>query len=92
MAFWNSLQWLNATEVLQPFVQNRITELRRAQYITVRHVPSSDNPADFATRGKTLAILTTLDLWWKGPEWLVHERLWPSPPQNVSIYENPKTF
>ena len=83
------LQWLHSVEVLQPFIQNRVNELRRTKDITFRYVPGNENPADFASRGKVPSVLENLDTWWKGPEWLPHERLWPLPPPNVETYETP---
>ncbi len=81
------LQWLNSAEILQVFVQNRINELRSAKSIEYRYVPGSDNPADYATRGKPVRILQNLPNWWHGPSWLVHEALWPKPPINVLNYQ-----
>ena len=40
-------------------------------------VPTEDNPADMATRGKTPTELS-ISIWWKGPYWLQsHETDWP---------------
>ncbi|XP_023246626.1 uncharacterized protein LOC111643287 [Copidosoma floridanum] len=56
----------------QTFVANRVSEivssLPQAQW---HHVRSAQNPADCATRGVTPAQLSTHDLWWRGPAWLV---------------------
>ncbi|CAF4831148.1 unnamed protein product [Pieris macdunnoughi] len=35
-----------------------------------RYINSSENPADCASRGSTALHLTSLSLWWHGPEWL----------------------
>lgn len=35
-----------------------------------RHVPTSENPADLATRGITPNELSSHQLWWMGPSWL----------------------
>ena len=41
-----------------------------------KHVPTEDNPADMATRGKTLQE-RSISMSWKGPYWLVnHEKEW----------------
>ncbi|XP_014213948.1 uncharacterized protein LOC106643360 [Copidosoma floridanum] len=56
----------------QTFVANRVSEivssLPQAQW---HHVRSAQNPADCATRGVTPAQLSTHDLRWRGPAWLV---------------------
>lgn len=79
------LQWYESSEILQPFIQNRINELRETKNITLRYVPTQDNPADCASRGKIPALLIGCELWWKGPAWLCHDRLWPVPPPNGNI-------
>lgn len=44
-----------------------------------RHVSTSDNPADLATRGVTPLELKESELWWQGPKWLQKERrIWPT--------------
>ncbi len=82
------LHWLQSVEILQPFVQNRIKELRKAQNIEYRYVMGSENPADYATRGKPARILKDLENWWNGPSWLLHSALWPQPPDNVYAYDS----
>lgn len=77
------LQWLDSKEILPPFVQNRINEIRRATDITFRFVNTSDNPADCASRGQTVYLLKHNTLWWNGPKWLSHEKLWLKLPLNV---------
>ncbi len=47
-----------------------------------------ENPADLATRGKTVRFIKDNELWWKGPEWLLHASLWPQPPVNVFTYDS----
>ncbi len=54
-----------------------------------RHVASSDNPADLASRGSTALNLTESSLWWHGPPWLsLPDTQWPtsgvgSPPREL---------
>ncbi|KMQ91466.1 transposon polyprotein [Lasius niger] len=73
--------WIDAKVVLawlrshpsrwKPFVANRVAaiqELVPAQHW--RHVPTSENPADLATRGITPNELSSHQLWWMGPSWL----------------------
>jgi len=71
-------QWLNSAKVQPPFIQNRLTEIQETPNIIVRNVPTKDNPADIVSRGQKAPILKHNELWWSGPQWLVHERMWPS--------------
>ena len=73
------LYWIKSTKRLPVFIQNRITEIRKEQDFVFAYVPSSQNPADFATRGLTVAEITGCSLWWHGPEWLqLREETWPT--------------
>ncbi|XP_065212895.1 uncharacterized protein LOC135840339 isoform X2 [Planococcus citri] len=81
------LQWLHSMEILPPFVQNRITEIRKSAIDQIRYVPTEDNPADYASRGKTPSALKQLEKWWNGPSWVVFPKSWPSPPENVLTFE-----
>ncbi len=95
MVLWTDattiLQWLATSEILQPFVQNRISEIRKSENIEIRYLESGDNPADLASRGKPPAALQNLEIWWKGPPWLTVEKLWPSPPVNVLNFRTGNT-
>ncbi|RVE42242.1 hypothetical protein evm_013101 [Chilo suppressalis] len=73
--------WTDSTVVLswlqsQPnrwrtFVANRVADIIRVlDNDQWRHVHSSENPADIATRGVRACDLPTQKLWWSGPEWL----------------------
>lgn len=61
------------------FVCNRTTEIM--QYTTPaqwRHCPGAQNPADHLSRGVLPAMLSTLNLWWNGPDWLKEPEVnWP---------------
>jgi len=71
------LYWIKSTKRLPVFIQNRITEIRKEQDFVFAYVPSSQDPADFATRGLTVAEITGCSLWWHGPEWLqLREETW----------------
>jgi len=48
------------------FVQNRIIEIRKEQDLVFAYLSSSQNPADFATRGLIVAEITDCSLWWHG--------------------------
>ena len=45
------LHWLRKGESYKPFVSNRISKVREKNYISWRHVPTLDNPADYGSRG-----------------------------------------
>jgi hypothetical protein len=82
------LQWLHTISVLPLFVENRLKDIRSVSNLTVRHVPTKSNPADYLTRGKLAVELQDDSLWWKGPSWLTQERLWPNPPTSAPVYKN----
>ena len=58
----------------ETFVANRITSVTSCiaseQW---HHVPSTENPADCASRGISAADLHEHQLWWSGPSWLSQE-------------------
>ncbi len=68
--------WLKSSKPLKVWVDDRIKEIRKAKDITFRYIPSLENPADLATKGK----LTNMnwELWWNGPKWLRQDfSFWP---------------
>ena len=72
------LHWLDGSpRRFKTFVGNRVSYiLDRLPANTWRHVPTSSNPADCASRGLLPKDLIQHSLWWKGPSWLQKE-----PPQ-----------
>ena len=64
----------------KPFVQNRVTEIRRL--IPTQkwfHCPTEENVADIASRGTTPRELISETRWCKGPSWLLLPKEdWPS--------------
>ncbi|XP_070075502.1 uncharacterized protein [Drosophila takahashii] len=82
--------WTDATIVLhwlhgdvnrwKTFVANRVAfVLDHSSPVQWRHVGTSENPADCATRGLSPIELKNFELWWRGPEWLVRDQgFWPS--------------
>lgn len=62
------------------FVANRVAAIKAvAPSIILKHVPTTDNPADVASRGVFASKLAENDLWWHGPTWLSQtEEFWPS--------------
>jgi hypothetical protein len=91
--FWTDntsvIQWLNSAKIQPPFVQNRLTEIRKHQNICLKYVPTEDNPADIVTKGKRPQALESETLWWQGPKWLICESLWPASPAGAPMYEAP---
>ncbi|XP_061395347.1 uncharacterized protein LOC133330966, partial [Musca vetustissima] len=61
------------------FVANRVAVIQEKIGDNWRHVPTNDNPADLATRGRTPSELKEAVLWWHGPDWLIRDRNeWPT--------------
>jgi hypothetical protein len=66
------LGWLK-TDVknLKPFVCNRVNEINELTVgFQLRHVPTSMNPADLASRGVDPQNIASSSLWWEGPAFL----------------------
>lgn len=83
------LQWINMSEILPRFVQNRVSEIRRTPNLTINHVPGKQNPADIASRGMSALNLKNSKEWWMGPSWLPHESQWPKPPAYTESHTTP---
>lgn len=92
--FWTDssvvLAWLKTPPCkLNIFVRNRVTAvLDLTSASSWRHVPTTQNPADLASRGVDPQHVAKTALWWHGPEFLLEpETNWPtlekSPPQNL---------
>lgn len=81
--------WTDSTIVLtwirshpsrwKTFVANRVAKIQVDLPAAVwRHVPTSSNPADCASRGLYGDELITHHLWWHGPSWLKFpSEIWP---------------
>lgn len=71
------LSWLQShPNRWQTFVANRVADITRVLNNSCwRHVQTSENPADIASRGSTASDMASLELWWKGPKWLQSENL-----------------
>ena len=55
----------------KPFVAHRVGEIHQnSNPEQWRHVPMASNPADYGTRGLTVAELKNNDCWWNGPKFL----------------------
>jgi hypothetical protein len=61
-------------------VANRVARIQEVTNVrNLKHVPTSDNPADIISRGVTQENLVNLQLWWHGPHWFQQlTTSWPS--------------
>ena len=71
------LSWLDGhPRDYKVFVTNRVSSILQVTTpSTWRHVPTTDNPADCASRGVMPEELLNHTLWWEGPEWLLHQSI-----------------
>ncbi len=75
------LHWLPKTPPqLDRFVANRVYAIQELlPAVTWRHVPTTSNPADLASRGVRAPDLAMSALWWSGPAWLsLPQSQWPA--------------
>jgi hypothetical protein len=81
---------LNESRRFHVYVANRVQEIR--DFTTPdrwRHVKTTLNPADLASRGTTAMELVNNPIWWKGPELLHHpEPTQPSYHQDTNLDPN----
>ena len=75
-----ALHWIVGNGQYRQFVANRVQKIRQHPQIQWRHVPTTDNPADLASRG---GQITDAELWWNGPVWLRDPENWPENPVTV---------
>ncbi|XP_076285540.1 uncharacterized protein LOC143211601 [Lasioglossum baleicum] len=85
-----ALAWIHKhPSQLKTFTAHRVAEIQsRVPNAIWRHVPPEFNPADCASRGLTVSQLSTHQLWWCGPSWLMKPpnewpNLMPTPPNEV---------
>ncbi|XP_058788565.1 uncharacterized protein LOC131662720 [Phymastichus coffea] len=75
-----ALHWLQSDEpVGNDIVDNYIAHVQElVDGATLLHVPTTNNPADIASRGVGSDALKDHRLWWTGPKWLSSpESAWP---------------
>ena len=75
------LQWLaQLPRTWSTFVANRVSSIQQVlPRSSWRHVRSSENPADLASRGMMATEIIKSELWWKGPSWLSRDAdQWPT--------------
>lgn len=76
----NVLWWIHReSRCFKPFVANRVGEIHEISLPNQwRYVPSTDNPADIASRGIAANKLVNSSVWWYGPEFLhCSQESWP---------------
>jgi len=93
--FWSDskivLSWIASPSAKwKTFVAHRIGEIQDLSNITDwAYVKSSENPADIISRGCDAEQISSINLWWNGPEWLKNNiEEWPiteKPSQNDNI-------
>ncbi|XP_058802443.1 uncharacterized protein LOC131670671 [Phymastichus coffea] len=86
-----ALHWLQSDDpVGNDLVDNYIAHVQELiAGATLHHVPTTDNPADIASRGVGLDALKDHRLWWTGPKWLSSpESAWP---QTALVDDPPST-
>lgn len=82
-----TLAWIKkCPSTWKTFVANRVSEIQETTNVACwRHVRSTDNPADYGSRGCSPEQMTSNKLWWNGPRWLKFDsEKWPSPEQHPS--------
>lgn len=75
-----ALHWIHKEPYqCETFVANRIASIQNNSSVGAwRHVSTTDNPADFLTRGMSAAEIVKNRLWLNGPAWLSQpEENWP---------------
>ena len=76
VTFWcdsmNVLWWIRErSRRFKPFVANRISEIKSVTSPMMwKHVSTKINPADLVSRGTSVDVLTSNDLWLNGPSFL----------------------
>lgn len=83
-----ALSWIRSSpHRWKTFVGNRVTHIQdRISPSFWHHVPSSDNPADCASRGLLPSALLDHALWWAGPHWLCKPKsFWPTSSTTIPV-------
>eukprot|EP00794_Sanderia_malayensis_P000965 gene965-biopygen216 len=71
-----ALHWVRGLGNYKQFVHNRVKQIQSKDYITWRHVPTNDNPADIGSRGCLASRIEPR--WFQGPPWLINKQDWPA--------------
>ena len=67
-----ALHWIRGNGQYKQFVSNWVSKIHHRPEIQWRYVPTTENPADLASRGGE-----PTSLWWDGPGWLADQSKWP---------------
>jgi len=95
----NVLFWIkNRSRMFKSFIANRVGEIQNATNPNQwRKVPTSENPADYISRGLSVKTLASSSTWWAGPDYLhLPETEWPTTPtvqkkdDSIRIEEKPQ--
>ena len=70
-----ALYWIKGNGQYKQFVANRVGKIQLQREIQWRYVPTSENPADLASRG---GQVQPTSLWHNGPKWLQDKEKWPA--------------
>lgn len=83
-----ALCWINShASRWNVFVANRVAQIQElTSNFKWRHINSSDNPADYPSRGLPIPQVQNCDSWWQGPEFL-HD-----PNLSLSKFDNTPTL
>ncbi|GFS80356.1 integrase catalytic domain-containing protein [Trichonephila clavipes] len=67
-----AIAWINTpANQLKTFVGNRVSKIQTlTENFEWKHIPSGQNPADIISRGVNSEELSSLTLWWNGPQHL----------------------
>lgn len=86
------LAWISACPSRwSTFVSHRVTSIQKElPFLTWKHVPTDQNPADVASRGATIQELNESKIWWGGPDFLSETHSWPDQPTQIS-FDVPET-
>ena len=79
------LHWLEKNRNYNQFVNNRVNKIKEKDYITWRHVPTNENPADIGGRGVYGNQIPSL--WWNGTNWLQNRDQWLPLQPNIKANE-----
>ena len=85
------LSWLSQYNIKDGYVNNRVNQIRQLckpvqDTILIKHVPTSDNPADIITRKQEASEFIKNSTWWAGPQWLLKEENWPISKSKYDLY------
>ena len=77
----------NTTKRFKTFVANRVSSIHECTSPTQwRHVPGTHNPANLASRGIKSTDAANLNVWLKGPGFLLEqESAWPKPKEEIKV-------